>query len=190
MKQNQLIKQAFENVNRADFVAARYCSQVDIDAPLPIGYSQTISQPTTVKMMLEWLDTKPGEKVLDVGSGSGWTTALLSDIVGSNGKVYAVERVPELKKFGEQNCQKVGLQNVKFYLAEKDILGLPTYAPYDKILVSASADNLPQELVEQLKIGGKIVIPIGNSIFEISKKSAKDIETIEHYGFVFVPLIK
>ena len=100
-----LVKKAFKEINRADFVLPEHLNVVGVDAPLLIGYGQTISQPTTVKMMLEWLDAKPGNKVLDVGSGSGWTTALLSNIVGKKGKVYAVERIPELKEFGEKNCQ-------------------------------------------------------------------------------------
>ena len=183
------VGKAFEEVDRGDFVRAEHRDSVDVDAPLPIGFGQTISQPTTVRMMLEWLDAQPGNKVLDVGSGSGWTTALLSNIVGKKGKVYAVERVPELKEFGEKNCQKIGLNNVEFYLAKKDQLGLSKHFPYDRILVSASAEKLPQELIEQLKIKGKLVIPVQNSVLEITKISKGNIETEKHYGFVFVPLI-
>jgi protein-L-isoaspartate(D-aspartate) O-methyltransferase len=185
-----LIEKVIREVRRADFVLPKYYGEVGIDAPLPIGFGQTISQPTTVKMMLEWLNAKTGDKVLDVGSGSGWTTALLSNIVGEKGGVYAVERVPELKEFGEKNCAKAGIKNAKFYLADKKIFGLSKFAPYDRILVSASAQELPQELIEQLKIDGKLVVPVGDSILEISKKTKDDIDIIEHYGFVFVPLIK
>lgn len=187
---NDLVGHAFRDVRRADFVLPKYLDEVEIDAPLPIGHGQTISQPTTVKMMLEWLKAKPGEKVLDVGSGSGWTTALLSKIIGVKGKVYAVERIPELKEFGQKNCIKAGMNNVKFYLADSKTFGLPKFAPYDRILVSASAEELPQELIEQLKIGGKLVIPVNDRILEITKKTKDDISIIEHYGFVFVPLIK
>lgn len=185
-----LVEKAFEEIDRADFVRERHRSSVDVDAPLPIGFGQTISQPTTVRMMLEWLDAQPGDKVLDVGSGSGWTTALLSNIVGKKGKVYAVERIPELLEFGKNNCQKIGLKNIEFYLAKKDQLGLSKRAPYDRILVSASAEELPQELIDQLKIKSKLVISVQNSVLEITKKSKGNIETEEHYGFVFVPLIK
>lgn len=158
------------------------------DMPVPIGYDQTISQPTTVAMMLEWLDAQPGDKVLDVGSGSGWTTALLSDIIGPKGKVYAVERIPDLVEFGRDNCEKAGVKNASFHQAG-DNYGLPEYDPYDRILVSASADKVPDELLGQLKPGGKLVLPVYDSIFEISKHPDNKTEAIEHPGFVFVPLL-
>jgi len=182
------LEKAFLEINRADFVLPQDKSDADLDIPLPIGQGQTISQPTTVKMMLEWLGAQSGEKILDIGSGSGWTTALLSKIVGKKGKVYAVERVEKLKDFGEENCQRAGIKNAKFFLAKEE-LGLKKYTPYDRILVSAAASSLPEKLLDQLKIGGKMVIPINNSIFEISKKSEGHFEEIEHFGFVFVPLI-
>jgi protein-L-isoaspartate(D-aspartate) O-methyltransferase len=158
------------------------------DRALPIGYGQTISQPTTVEMMLEWLDAQPGDKLLDVGSGSGWTAALLSHIVGSKGKVYAVELIPELVKFGRNNAEHVGVKNAEFFQAGTTY-GLPEHGPYDRVLVSAAANEIPQELVHQLKLEGKMVIPVRNSIYEISKESNDKIQTKEHPGFVFVPLI-
>ena len=90
-----------------------------LTSPLPIGFGQTISQPTTVKFMLSWLDAMPGDEVLDIGSGSGWTSALLADIVGPQGIVYAVERIPELVKFGRDNCRRLGIENVFFFQAGK-----------------------------------------------------------------------
>ena len=185
-----LVKKAFREINRADFVLSGDKNKSEYDEPISIGYGQTISQPTTVRMMLEWLDAKRDEKVLDVGSGSGWTTALLSKIVGDKGKVFAVERILELMKFGEENCRKAGIKNAKFFLADENIFGLPAYAPFDRILVSAATDILPQELIDQLRIGGKIVIPVIDSVFEITKLSRTDIDEKEHYGFTFVPLIK
>ncbi len=185
---NNLIIEAFQKIDRTNFVLPEYKNSADLDIPLPIGFGQTISQPTTVRMMLEWLDTKPGEKVLDIGSGSGWTTALLSQIVGPKGKVYAVELVPELKKFGQENCQRIGVNNAEFFIAGGKI-GLEKFAPYDRILVSASADRFPKEILDQLKVGGKLIIPIENTIFEI-EKDKKNLKTIWHQGFVFVPLIE
>lgn len=155
---------------------------------VPIGYGQTISQPTTVEMMLAWLDAQPGDKVLDVGSGSGWTTALLSDIVGPKGKVYAVELVPELVDFGRNNAQRAAVSNAKFFQAG-DSYGLPKHGPFNKILVSAAADSLPIDLVNQLHPGGKLVIPVRHSILEIFKNAKGKTRTIEHPGFVFVPLL-
>ena len=190
------IDKVFEAVDRTNFVPRELRGSVDIDAPLPIGYGQTISQPYTVRLMLEWLDPQPVDKVLDVGSGSGWTTALLSHLVGPKGRIYAVERIPELVEFGQENCERIGVKNARFFTAG-DEFGLPDEAPFDRILVSASADELPQELVDQLKIGSpstssgqaKMVIPVYNDILEITKKTADDLDIKKHEGFVFVPLL-
>jgi protein-L-isoaspartate(D-aspartate) O-methyltransferase len=138
--------------------------------------------------MLNWLGLLPGDIVLDVGSGSGYTTTLMSTIIGPKGRVFAVEKIPELKEFGQNNCKKYSLKNVSFFLAKKQ-LGLARYAPYDRILVSASAQEFPDILINQLKIGGKIVIPVNNVIYEVTKMSAKKTERIKHPGFVFVPLL-
>jgi protein-L-isoaspartate(D-aspartate) O-methyltransferase len=182
------IARAFAKYDRSNFVPLEIKSRTQADAPLPIGYGQTISQPTTVAMMLEWLDAQPGDKVLDIGSGSGWTTALLSDIVGLRGKIYAVELVPELVEFGRKNAEQAGAKNAEFHQAGESY-GLPEYAPFNRILVSAAARNVPKELVDQLKPGGKLVIPVRNSIYEISKNQKGEIKDSEYPGFVFVPLI-
>jgi protein-L-isoaspartate(D-aspartate) O-methyltransferase len=182
------IGQAFAKIDRANFMPPPVKSMAGADTPLPIGYGQTISQPSTVEMMLEWLDAQPGDKVLDVGSGSGWTAALLSHIVGPKGKVYAVELVPELLEFGRDNAERAGVKNAEFFQAG-DKYGLPEHGQFDRILVSAAADKIPQELLDQLKPGGKLVIPVHNTIYEISKNQNGEVESIEHPGFVFVPLI-
>ena len=183
-----VIEQAFRKIHRKNFVPEALQSQVEIDAPLPIGFGQTISQPTTVQLMLSWLEAQSGEKVLDVGSGSGWSTALLSQIVGPKGSVFAVEKIPELVELGRDNCNKAGIQNAKFFQAGKEY-GLAKYSPYDRILVSASAQKLPKELINQLKVGGKLVMPVQNDILEIIKNSEYGHETKTHSGFVFVPLV-
>lgn len=182
------IEKAFQTIHREDFVPKNLRDEAYVDAPLPIGYGQTISQPSTVKNMLYWLDAKTGEKIMDVGSGSGWTTALLSRIVGQKGYVHAVEIVPELVKFGRSNCKKAGIKNAEFHQAGKEY-GLPELAPFERILVSASARHLPIELINQLKIGGKLVIPVLDDILEITKTADKNFETVTHPGYVFVPLI-
>jgi protein-L-isoaspartate(D-aspartate) O-methyltransferase len=185
---DERINQAFKAIPRQNFLPPSVVDEATLDAPLPIGHGQTNSQPYTVRLMLEWLDAQSGDKVLDVGSGSGWTAALLSHIVGPKGKVYAVEKVPELVKFGRQNCERINLSHVEFHQAG-DKYGLPGHAPYDRILVSASAHNLPQELLDQLKVGGKMVIPVRETILEITKTSHEDYDIKEHPGFVFVPLV-
>lgn len=183
-----MTKQAFRKMPRENFLPEYLHGQASIDTPLPIGYGQTISQPSTVERMLDWLEAQPGDTVLDIGSGSGWTTALLSCIVGSKGKVFAVERIPELVTFGRDNCARVGVENAAFFQAGRTY-GLPKYAPYNRILVSAAAQELPEELLDQLLVGGKLVIPVQHDILVITKTSAQTYETDVHPGFVFVPLI-
>jgi protein-L-isoaspartate(D-aspartate) O-methyltransferase len=182
------IEKAFKTVRRADFVIPELREEADVDAPLPIGFGQTISQPTTVKLMLSWLDAMPGDEVLDVGSGSGWTTALLAHIVGPQGTVYAVERIPELVKFGRDNCRRLGIENAFFFEAGREY-GLREHAPYARILVSASARELPVELLNQLTITGRIVIPVQYDVLEVTKTAEDEYRTRTHPGFVFVPLV-
>jgi protein-L-isoaspartate(D-aspartate) O-methyltransferase len=158
---------------------------------LPIGYGQTISQPLTVAIMLELLDPKKGQKILDVGSGSGWTTALLSYVVGEEGKVVALEIKKELVEFGKENADKYKFVEkgiAEFYEADGN-KGFPKEAPYDRIIVSASAECVPNALKEQLKVGGKMVIPVQNSLWYMEKKSDNDFYKEEFRGFVFVPLL-
>jgi protein-L-isoaspartate(D-aspartate) O-methyltransferase len=181
------IQEAFEAVDRKDFVPEDYHVEAYEDYPLPIGHGQTISQPTTVAFMLELLEPKKGERVLDIGSGSGWTTALLAYLVGEGGEVLGVERVPELVEFGRKNLEKYHFGHVRIERAGEEI-GMPEERPYDKILVSAAAEKLPEKLMRQLKVGGKLVIPIGDSICRIEK--TKDSIVQQSYpGFIFVPLV-
>lgn len=182
------IEKALKEISRRDFIPADTNSTVDIDRPVPIGYGQTNSQPSTVRRMLEWLDPQPSDKVLDVGSGSGWTTALLSYLVEPKGFVYAVEKVSELVGFGKENCKKLGIKNAKFYQAGDEV-GLPEHAPYDRILVSAAATEVPDSLLGQLKPGGTLVIPVKYDILVIKKSASGETHKIaKHRGFIFVPL--
>lgn len=182
------LEEAFHAIDRTEFLPDEVKEQASLDVPLPIGYGQTNSQPSTVRMMLAWLDPEPGEKILDVGSGSGWTSALLAHLVGRTGKVYAVEKEPDLVTFGAENCKQAGVHNVRFFEAA-NVYGLPKFAPYARILVSAAANTVPQDLLDQLKIGGRLVIPVQNSVFVIDKAGESDYESIEHPGFAFVPLV-
>lgn len=186
---NDRVAEAMAAVDRAQFVNESMRPYAGNDTPLPIGHGQTNSQPTTVRMMLEWLDVQPGDKVLDVGSGSGWTTALLATLVGENGQVFGVEIIPELLQFGKDNCQRAGIANATFYPAG-DSFGLPRFAPYNRILVSAETSEVPPELLKQLEPSGKIVIPIKGNVLEITKRTDKDWNTETHHGFMFVPLVR
>lgn len=186
------ISKAFFKIKRVDFLPENLKSLAELNEALPIGWGQTISQPLVVAFMLELLQPKKGEKILDIGSGSGWTSALLAEIVGEKGKVIAIEIIPELKEFGEKNVSKynfVEKGTVKFICGDGS-QGLKEEAPFDKILVSATAEKLEPAWKEQLKIGGRIVVPIFSSIWLFIKKTEKDFEEFEYPGFVFVPLVK
>jgi len=183
---------AFRKIKREDFVPEDIKNLAELNEALPIGFAQTISQPLTVAFMLELLQPKEGDKVLDVGAGSGWTAALLAEIVGQKGKVVAIEVILKLKEFGEKNVAKYGFIDKKIveFICADGSKGFQKYSPYDKILVSAaSSSGIPGELKKQLKIEGKLVCPIGNSIWLFIKKNEKEFEKKEYPGFVFVPLV-
>jgi protein-L-isoaspartate(D-aspartate) O-methyltransferase len=179
------IRKAFQTIKREGFLLPAYVEDAALDVPLPIGFGQTNSQPTTVKAMLEWLEVGPGDKTLDVGAGSGWTTALLAYMVAPE-TVYAVEAVPELVRRARQNCATAEVKNAKFYQSRHT--GLPAHAPYDRILVSTSVDSVPKQLINQLDVGGKMVIPVHDTVLEIIKVTEERLDVIPHRDFAFVPL--
>ena len=183
---------AFQKIDRRDFVPDELKEQSYLNAPLPIGYGQTISQPLTVAFMLELLQPERGDRILEVGSGSGWQTALLSHIVSDGaGKVFAVEIIPELMEFGRKNTSKYNF--VKGGIAKfhhfNAINGMPEEAPFDRIISAASGQEIPQAWKEQLKIGGRIVAPVKDSIHLLIKKDKNSFEEKNYPGFVFVPLV-
>lgn len=181
---------AFAAVDRADFVPEKMREYAYEDRALSIGYGQTISQPCVVAFMLELLKPQQGEKILDVGFGSGWQTALLAHIVGENGLIVAIEIVPELFNFGRNNCRKYGFKNIEFILGDAHIVRKKN-GFFDKIVVAASTQGeIPNTLKRQLKVGGLMIIPVRNSIFLINKKEEDDFQQEEFPGFVFVPFVK
>ena len=189
----QRIIEAFRAIARADFMPSDIKYLAEQDLAFPIGYGQTISQPLTVAFMLEKLQPSKGDKILDIGSGSGWTSALLAHIVGEKGKVIAIEIIPELKEFGESNVSEYNFIEkgiLKFVCADGS-KGYKEQAPYDKILVSAAAaaHGIPRVWKDQLKIGGRIVAPIESSIWVFTKKSEQEFEEQEYPDFAFVPLV-
>lgn len=187
------IIQAFRKIKRIDFLPEEIKDLAELDQALPIGFGQTISQPLVVAFMIENLKPKEGDKILDIGSGSGWTTALLGEIVGPKGKVVGIELIPELMEFGKKNVSKYNFvkEGRIEFLCQDGSKGYKKEAPFDKILCSAAVqDKIPHSWKEQLKIRGRIVTPIRSSIWLFIKKSEKDFETKEFPGFAFVPLIE
>ncbi len=181
---------AFAVVDRAEFLRPDDRSAADYDGPLPIGLGQTNSQPRTVHAMLRLLELETGHRVLDVGSGSGWTTALLAHLVGPSGSVFGVELEPDLAAWGAANLGRQGTPWASIQPSDPDVLGLPAEAPFDRILVSASARRLPGELVEQLTDDGIMVVPVGATMTRVRRTgpSSKDADITAHGAYSFVPL--
>jgi len=183
--------EAFGKIDRADFVPEKLKNEAYLNQPLPIGFNQTISQPLTVAFMLELLEPKPDEKILDVGAGSGWVSALLAQIVGEKGKVIAFERIPELCEFGRKNIAKYNFIEkgiVEFFCGDAS-KGYSKEAPYDRIIAGAAAEEVPPAWKEELKIGGRLVMPVGHNIVVLDKIGPAEFDKKEFFGFSFVPLI-
>ncbi len=192
LKSSHIIE-AFSIIDRKDFVVSEYQNETYSNIPLPLGFGQTISQPLTVAFMLELLEPQSGEKILDIGAGSGWTTALLAYIVcqKEEGKVIAIERIPELKEFGERNVAKYNFIEkgvVKFICADGSH-GYEKEALFDKILCSAAVKEVPKDWLKQLKTGGRIVTPFNGEIQLWIKKAENEFDIKRFQGFTFVPLI-
>lgn len=181
--------EAFEAVDRRRFLPADVVHLAGKDRPLPIGFGQTNSQPSTVAAMLDLLSPEPGHGVLDVGSGSGWSTALLAHMVGPSGHVLGVERVRELAERGAANLAGLDMPWAQIQLADPAVLGAPELAPFDRILVSAGAEELPNGLVDQLATGGILVVPVGGRMLRVVRRPGGRAEVTDHGAYTFVPLL-
>jgi len=180
---------AFDRVPRHLFMDSSFVEFAYQDKAFPIAAGQTISQPYTVAFMTEILNIKPLEKVFEVGTGSGYQAAILSEM---GAKVYTIERQKELFQSCQHLLKTLGYDPLYFF--GDGYLGKPTYAPYDKIIVTAGAPEIPKDLVEQLAIGGRMVIPIGSTTLQVmttvDKVSATQVDIREHGYFIFVPMLK
>lgn len=184
------VEQAMHAVPRVMFLPAAQRALADVDEPLPIGEGQTNSQPYTVAMMLRLLDLAQGQAVLDVGAGSGWTTALIARLVGADGRVIGIERREALIGPAREALAASAPQGpAEIRPSEHGVLGAPEDGPFDRILVSAEARRIPQELVGQLIDGGIMVIPVDGIMHRVERRGDGILDT-EHGAFRFVPLIE
>ncbi len=184
-----VVLEAFMAVSRELFVGSSFQDQAYADHPLPIGSGQTISQPTTVMLMLQWLSVLPGNSVLEIGTGSGYNAALLGYLAES---VVSIERHPELAELARKNLKVAGVSNVSVEAGDGK-LGSPSHASFDRIIVTAAARNLPEALKEQLSVGGILVAPVGAThgceMLRVRKISSDRLQTSGHGLFSFVPLV-
>ena len=183
------VESALRNIPRHEFVPESELARAYYDGPLSIMNGQTISQPGVVSRMTEWLDVKEGQKILEIGSGSGWQTAILSYLVG-DGTVYSIERHPELVEFTKSNLEKLGIKNVHVVLDDGS-LGYVQKSPYDRIIITAACSEIPKPILDQLADGGLIVAPVGDSLQSLvllQKTPSGMVEIKNQPNYVFVPL--
>jgi protein-L-isoaspartate(D-aspartate) O-methyltransferase len=194
----QLIIEAFYKIDRADFVLEDYKKEAYEDYPLPLEFGQAISQPLTVAFMLELLNPLPGEKILEIGTGSGWFSCLLAYCISKKNlnkkhhpKIISIERIPELKDFAIKNISKYNFieKGIVEVILGDGSKGYQKEAPYDKIVAAASAEKIPVAWKNEIKIGGKIVAPISNNIEVHKRLNESDFDIKIYKGFSFVPLI-
>ena len=186
--EDDLVTRTMRTVRREDFLPADQRALAATDGPLPLGDGQTNSQPRTVAAMLRLLDLEPGQTVLDVGAGSGWTTALLGRLVGPRGRVVGVEIVPRLAAWGAANLATQEMEWTEIHEVEAGVLGWPAGAPYDRVLVSAEARELPHALVDQLGDDAVMVTPVAGEMWRVVRAADGTVDVTRHGFYRFVTL--
>ena len=185
---SERVLEAIRRVPRHLFVPEREQEIAYVDYPLPIGWNQTISAPHMVAIMCELLDIRDGMKILEIGAGSGYHAAVMAVLAGM-GHVYAVEVIAPLASLAQENLKKAGIDNVTV-IVEDGSLGLPGFAPYDRISVAAASPEILETLTDQLKTGGKLIIPVGKHYQELYLVTKTDgLKKEAKGGVVFVPLV-
>ena len=184
------VERAFLDVKREEFVPDHLMHYAYVDSPLEIGHGQTISAPHMVAIMVEGLDIKKGQKILEVGAGSGYHAAIVSKLVGSKGHVYTIERYSALAENAKKNLKNTGIKNVTIENGDGSE-GLPKYAPYDRIYVTCAAPDIPPPLIDQLKDQGKLMVPVGKMVcqLELIEKIKDKLHRKNLGGCAFVPLV-
>ena len=187
---SEKVKNAFFEISRENFVSKKDKNKAYIDTPIQIGSGQTISAPHMIAIMCEELDLKPGQKVLEIGTGSGYHAAVVSKIIGKSGHVYSIERHENLAEKAKINIQKACIKNVSVEVGDGS-RGLSKYQPYDRIYVTCAAPEIPKPLVDQLKDPGKLLIPVGRMFCELIRLEKKMGKTYTYNlcDCAFVPLI-
>ena len=182
---------AFKEVDREDFIPDEFKNSAYQDMPLPLVRGKTISQPTTVMIMTHALELEAGEKVFEIGTGSGYQAAIIAKIVGPSGKVITTEVVPELVSLAKKNLRKAGISNV-FVYEDDGSNGMPSEAPFDRIIITAACKEFPKPLIGQLKPNGIIVGPVGSQQEQEMVRGIKDKNghlELEFLGpFLFTPM--
>ncbi|MCA5893691.1 protein-L-isoaspartate O-methyltransferase [Isoptericola sp. NEAU-Y5] len=181
---------AMRAVDRRGFLPRSLSGKAGDDRPLEIGHGQTSSQPSTVASMLRLLAVPAGARVLDVGAGSGWTTAILARLVGPDGEVLGVERHPDLAAWGAANVRRAGMPWARVVRAVPGVLGAPRDGGWDRVLVSAAAQHLPDALVEQVAPGGRLVVPVRHVMTLVERDTGGAVRRSEHGTYSFVPLVE
>ncbi|MDQ2782393.1 MAG: protein-L-isoaspartate O-methyltransferase [Actinomycetota bacterium] len=179
------VDEAMSATPRGGYLPPEQQGYASLDRALPIGFGQTNSQPSTVRAMLTALQVRVGDRVLDVGSGSGWTTVLQARLVGPSGLVVGVELVPELTLRGRAAVQASGMAWARVEQADPDTLGWPPDAPFDRILVSAQGETVPVALLDQLTAEGTMVLPVGGRLLRVRRGVRPEVLG----SYVFVPLV-
>lgn len=187
---NERVMHAMATVQRDEFVPDSMKRAAFDNGPLPIGHGQTISQPYIVALMTDLLETRPEHEVLEIGTGSGYQTAVLSILCEA---VYSMDLIPALAAAAEKRLRRMGFSNV-FIRSGNGYQGWPEHAPYDGIIVTAAAPQIPQALVEQLKPGGRLVIPVGlpymnQELMLVTKEAEGHTNVQSVLGVAFVPMV-